>query len=261
MNIVLIGAGNVGSYFISRIIDCNNFSEKIVLQIYSRNINAIKKQVALFDIEVVDKIEEINKSADFYLFMLSDDIISDFVSKMEPTNAVFIHSSGSLPINIFQKKTSNFGALYPFQTFSKNKIPTYYDIPIFIEASNSETYEQIKQLTEILKFNKLTKVDEKTRNTIHIAGIFANNFTNHCVYLAEKILMENNIKKDILLALIEETYEKLKNNDAEHSQTGPALRNNKKIIENHLKLLKNDNEMYDIYNAITNSILKTYHNG
>jgi hypothetical protein len=42
-------------------------------------------------------------------------------------------------------------------------------------------------------------------------------------------------------------------------QTGPAIRNDKKVIKKHLKLLENNPEYYKLYKFVSESIINKYH--
>jgi hypothetical protein len=54
--------------------------------------------------------------------------------------------------------------------------------------------------------------------------------------------------------IINETVKKIKNKNPGEVQTGPAIRNDKNIIKQHLKLLKKYPSYKKIYKDITSSI-------
>ena len=70
---------------------------------------------------------------------------------------------------------------------------------------------------------------------------------------ADDILQKSNIDFNLLQPLIRQTIKKIEKYSPKNVQTGPAKRNDKKIIESHLQSLeKNQQELYKI---ITNSII------
>ena len=60
---------------------------------------------------------------------------------------------------------------------------------------------------------------------------------------------------DLLKPLIKNTFEKVKNNHPKDVQTGPAIRKDYLIIEKHLKLLEESDDLKIIYSNISNHII------
>ena len=85
-----------------------------------------------------------------------------------------------------------------------------------------------------------------------MSAVFVNNFTNHLFKIGHDICTENNIPFQILQPLIQETVTKLETLSPEQAQTGPAIRNDKTTIKNHLELLNEHQQ--NIYKTITKSI-------
>ena len=71
--------------------------------------------------------------------------------------------------------------------------------------------------------------------------------------IAHKITKKNNIDFDILKPLIQETANKILLLDPTKAQTGPARRNDRDTINEHLKLLKND-DYKNLYKTFTQLI-------
>lgn len=257
-SIVILGVGNLSMHLIKALIH----KGLNIVQIYNRNIDKVKNiiQENNYLCEITDEINNINKNADIYFFTLSDNVISEITDKIGKINGISIHCSGSVPISVFQKITNNYACFYPFQTFSnieKYNI-NFSEIPIFIESNNKEAEKKLIELS--LELNcKYYITDEKKRNNIHLSGIFASNFANHCIAIAQDILLENNISIDILNSLLEQSYKKLSIISAKEAQTGPARRNDFNIIDKHLSLLKNKISRYEIYKLLSKSIKEKYH--
>jgi hypothetical protein len=93
---------------------------------------------------------------------------------------------------------------------------------------------------------------------LHIAAVFAGNYTNLMYSIADEILTGNNLPYSALHPLIAETAKKaiaLKPNDV---QTGPARRNDKSTIQKHLKLLEKQPDIALIYQHLADTIIKKY---
>ena len=90
------------------------------------------------------------------------------------------------------------------------------------------------------------------RAKVHLAAVFACNFTNHLYTIAENILKEANLPFSDLLPLIDETTQKVHTLSPKEAQTGPAIRHDDKIITKHLSQLNNREKA--IYQLLTESI-------
>jgi hypothetical protein len=88
----------------------------------------------------------------------------------------------------------------------------------------------------------------------HVSGTVANNFSNHMIVAAEKILEKNKIDKNLIKPLIFETFKKLKRTSAIDAQTGPAIRNDKVTIDKHIDHLS-ENDFLNLYKLITKNIM------
>jgi predicted short-subunit dehydrogenase-like oxidoreductase (DUF2520 family) len=253
-SVIICGSGNV-AFHLARAFSSAGI---LIKQIYSRNTSSGNELADIAKCGFTNNLLKIETDADAYVFAMNDSANTE-VAKLIKTkdNAIFLHTAGSLSMNIFQNKTKNYGVFYPFQTFSKDIDLDFSRIPICIEASNSQTLIAIIALAEKLSC-KFYEIDEDKRKTLHLAGVFACNFMNHCVFLGEEILKSEGIPHDLLKPLLEQSFSKLLDSGAYSSQTGPALRNDKISIEKHLEYLQNDKNLSDIYNLLSSSIYKTY---
>ena len=100
--------------------------------------------------------------------------------------------------------------------------------------------------------------DSERRRTIHLAGVFVNNFTNHLYALGREIVAEEGLDFEVLRPLIAETAAKaLDSGNPAAVQTGPARRGDREVIERHLAILGKESTKGKIYNEITSSIWET----
>lgn len=103
-------------------------------------------------------------------------------------------------------------------------------------------------------------MDDENRKILHIAAVFSNNFVNHLFSISKKLTLQKNIKFEYLIPLIKETLEKIiGGEDPDLMQTGPAVRNDVKVINEHLKQLQSTPDYMEIYRVITNDILSKKH--
>jgi predicted short-subunit dehydrogenase-like oxidoreductase (DUF2520 family) len=143
--------------------------------------------------------------------------------------------------------------MYPVQTFTKDRQIDFKHIPFCIEGSDAATAKKILTLAKSVSQN-VVKLNSHQRLKVHLAAVFANNFTNHLFTISEKILRKEKIPFDILHELIATTAVNVWNDSPSKAQTGPAMRGDKKIIEEHLKMLSGEKEIQELYKLITKSI-------
>ena len=226
ISVVIIGKGNVGIHLYKAFLNADGIR---VNQINSRDLENVP-------------------TADVTIIAVSDDAIAEVSSKVK--NSFVVHTSGSVSMNSLKNKTDR-GVFYMLQTFSKNKEVDFSEVPFCLEAENNEKYLFLEKLAKSIG-NNVYQIDSKQRKAIHVAAVFVNNFTNHMYKMGNDICIEHQVPFEILQPLIEETAIKVKTLLPEKAQTGPAIRNDKKTIKNHLDLL--NNKQKEIYTIITKSI-------
>ena len=80
---------------------------------------------------------------------------------------------------------------------------------------------------------------------------------NHLFARAKEISDSQNIPFDYFLPLIDETVQKIHEIEPKSAQTGPAVRNDQRVLQLHEALIK-DEEHLKIYKTINESIKKMY---
>jgi len=248
MNITFIGSGNV-AWHLSDILQKNNHN---IVEIWSKSEKNAKLLAAKLNCSIISDLNVL-KSTDLIIISVKDDFIIDVLNKIEDFNIPIVHTSGSVGIDIFQNR-DNFGIFYPVQSFNKNIDVDFNEIPICIEANNSKLEKTLLNLANSIS-NSVHLLNSKQREQLHIAAVFASNFTNHMISISEKILNSNKMSFDLLKPLIKNTFEKIKNNPPKDVQTGPAIREDYLIIEKHLKLLEESDDLKIIYSNISNHII------
>ncbi|PIE49556.1 MAG: hypothetical protein CSA39_02015 [Flavobacteriales bacterium] len=248
ISVILIGTGNVAHHFIKAFYKSNKVN---LVQVYGRNQEALES--IPFSVPTTNNLKLL-ADADVFLMAISDDAIKELTRNFPFKNKLLVHTSGTQPLESVQN-TNRKGVFYPLQTFSKNKSVNFSDIPICIEANNTADERLLMHLAKSIS-NTVHIVDSAKRKYLHLAAVFANNFTNYCYALANEICNENQLDFKMLLPLIQETAQKVTNLSPLAAQTGPARRNDKKTIAAHLNLLDSDKK--EIYKQLTKAIQYTY---
>lgn len=249
ISVVLLGAGNVAYHFYNAF---KNAEGVTISQWYNRTTqNIIKYQN---EVDICKNINEL-KEADIYLIAVSDDAIAKLSSKLPFTDKLVVHTSGSLNVHELDRKNRR-GVFYPLQTFSKDVEIDFKNVPICLEVIDKSDFKTLKQLAEEIH-SPSYRISTEQRQTLHLAAVYVNNFTNQLYRIAHEITDIKNINFDILKPLILETAKKIQNVSPYMAQTGPAKRGDKKTIKKHLKLL--EDEMHkDIYTLLTKAIQDTH---
>ncbi|WP_234109494.1 MULTISPECIES: Rossmann-like and DUF2520 domain-containing protein [Chryseobacterium] len=248
MKIVIIGSGNV-AYHLAKAF-CQNKIE--VSQIFGRNENDLKSisdelQIPFSTTKLAD--------ADLYLISVKDDSVAEVSKIISKENCLAAHTSGSLPKEILVGNYRKAG-FYPLQTFSRSKELDYSKIPFFVEAENRDDSELLQNLA--LKISKnVMESDYENRKYIHLTAVFSCNFVNHLFARAKEISDSQNIPFDYFLPLIDETVSKIHHMEPKLAQTGPAVRNDERVLMVHEALI-NDDEHLKIYRTMNESIKKMY---
>ena len=127
------------------------------------------------------------------------------------------------------------------------------NVPLFIEASERQLMRNvIRPLAELLS-SPVYEINSDTREYLHIAGVFANNFSNAMYAIAAEQLKKANLPFSVLLPLIEQTADKIRQLPPHEAQTGPARRGDMKTIEWHLSRLEGEEK--EIYRLLTDYII------
>ncbi|MDR0829285.1 MAG: DUF2520 domain-containing protein [Prevotellaceae bacterium] len=247
--VVIIGSGNVARSLAHALPYCGCAVE----QIFSRNLLSAESLALEIGSDFTDDFEKISTDADFYIYAVSDDALRVVAEQVKAKSGIHLHTSGSVEMNVFEGKKENFGVLYPFQTFSKQKLADFKNIPIFIEANSQKNLDIIFDFAKNIS-NNVLKINSLQRKEIHLAGVFACNFSNFFYSIADDILRKNGLPFEIILPLIEESVQKLHFISPKEAQTGPAVRGDKKIIGEHLKMLADNKDLCEIYRLISGYI-------
>ena len=244
--IVIIGSGNVASHMFIALKDIGDVE---IVQCYNRRGLALSTEESAVH-QVVSDIKQLAK-ANLYILAISDDAIAEVSSEIPEGDHLVVHTSGSVSINSINNKHRR-GVFYPLQSFSKNKDVDFTKVPFCLEAEHKEDLNIIKKIASSLS-PKVYEISSEQRKMLHVAAVFANNFSNYMFTIAKEKCDQNDIPFEILHPLIIETAEKALTLSPEKSQTGPAIRNDLKTIERHLSQIS-DVEHKKIYKVITEAI-------
>lgn len=249
MNISLIGAGNLATRLGTALAakGCN------FLQVYSRTDFSAGKLAEALNCEPITDFKQVSPFADLYICMLKDDVLPTALPQINFGKGLVVHTAGSLPMHILSEYTSDYGVIYPLQTFSKQREVDFSEVPFFIEAVLPESLEKIRDLVSKLS-DKIIASNFDQRKQLHLAAVFANNFVNYLYSIAENLVKEQHLDFKYLLPLIEETAHKVQTLAPDQAQTGPAVRCDRAVMDKHLELLKGHPDWRSLYENMSKGI-------
>lgn len=256
---VVLGTGNVAYSLVPQLIKAGIN----VRQIYGRNI-AHAQEIANLCKQLIRENKEITVTnskgnilaqADLYIITVADDAIATICQSVNKHRGLWVHTSGSVPKEILSSVSDTYGVIYPMQTFTKGIPVDLKNVPIFVEGSSEIIENQLINIASRLS-EKVKVADSDTRKRIHAAAVFACNFVNYLWINAKEVLETTGNDIEILFPLIQETWDKIHKISPLEAQTGPARRGDRRVIEEHLRLLPENQRV--IYEFLSSQIMKLY---
>ncbi len=255
-SVSFVGAGNL-AWHLAPALDNAGFS---VHEVYSRNPTHAEALVErLYDADVKATLDFSTSTSNVFFIVTPDDAIKGIAQEIIlPEDAVLVHTSGSrLLSDLGFAATRNVGVFYPLQTFSKERKVEFNEIPVFVECENQTTEDLLMAMAKGIT-KSVYKIGYDERKALHVAAVFAANFTNHMLLLAQEIMKENSLSYDWLKPLIAEMITKSLAIGPENAQTGPARRGDFETLDKHLEFLHDNESTGELYKIISQDIVDRY---
>lgn len=249
-SISFIGAGNVAASLAVGFKSCG----LTINEIWSRQIANAELLAAKTNASVCKDIGNINKNVDLIVISVKDDVLLNVLEQLPQNLISIVHTSGSLDMKKLKNCSNNIGVLYPLQSFTKNENINWLDVPICVETNSDLFTDKLFELGKLLS-KQVEYINSTQRIQLHIAAIFANNFSNYLYSLAYNIVTKQHLPFSLLLPLIKETTNRLNTNDPFLMQTGPAKRNDLALIKKHIELLKGNQNAKEVYGFLSDAIV------
>ncbi len=209
----------------------------------------------LLDCAYTTSLEDVTAEAELYIVSVKDAVLQDLIPVLVKRNpqALFVHTAGSMPQSVWEGHAVRYGVLYPMQTFSKQRPVDFAEVPFFVEACMADDLHLLKELASTLS-PKVYEATSEQRRYLHIAAVFACNFTNHMYAVCAHLLSAQHLPFEAMLPLIDETARKVHHLSPVEAQTGPACRYDVNVIERHLEMLASEPELAAMYEQISKNI-------
>ena len=235
MKIVIIGRGRLATNLEHALLSAGHE----VVSINSRTLEALPEEADVFVIAVKDAALV--------------DVIRAATKGRE--NQLFVHTAGSMPMDLFAGLTAHYGVFYPMQTFSKERLVDFNDISLFLEANDQTSMERLKMLAASLTTH-VYELDSEGRKHLHLAAVFACNFVNHCYALSAEVLAAKGLPFSVMQPLVDETARKIHELAPVDAQTGPAVRGDQNVMQMQAAMLAENPNVQHIYEVLSNDIMR-----
>lgn len=249
--VVIIGAGHV-AYHLA--IGFHRIGVQVV-QIVNRSKKNGSRLAEKVGARYIPDIRMVDQHADLYLIAVTDAAISLVCEPVFFNQGVLVHTSGSVDMTVLQPFSHHTGVFYPLQTFRNNRKIRWKEIPLCIEGNTPQTIKSLDHLARQLSHQVYT-LSSAQRKILHLTAVFAGNFTNFMYSIAEDLLQKNNLPFELVKPLIKQTTRNIHHSGLFHLQTGPAIREEHQVIEEHLKMLAEHENYKEIYDVISKSIIE-----
>ncbi|MEG0483535.1 MAG: F420-dependent NADP oxidoreductase [Acinetobacter sp.] len=255
MRISFIGSGRVAHHLAKQL-----SKQHQIVQIYSRRFEHAQHLAEQCDAQAIQNYAQFDNHIDLLIIAVSDQAIADVIGNVASylENVLVVHTSGSTHLNVLSQQHDRSGVFYPLQTFSLEREIDWLNTPLFVEATKTEDLDILTTLANSLS-NRVYSYNSAQRLSLHLAAVFACNFSNYCYDMAKQVVDAEQVDFSLLYPLILETAKKVTHNDPKIMQTGPAIRGDHNILNMHMNMLKDARreDLKELYQSLSLGIQKS----
>lgn len=238
MRITLIGAGRVAHH----LAQAWSIQHEIV-QVFSRSMSKAQALADNIQAQAIDDLSLLNSNIDLAIIAISDGAIAATMKMVHAyiPNVLCVHTSGSTDMAVLSQYHRRCGVFYPLQTFSFESHIAWDNTPLLIEAAHADDQQILLNLAQSLS-QRVYVYDSSQRLSLHLAAVFACNFSNYCYDLAKQVVDARGVDFALLAPLMLETAHKATQHAPHTVQTGPARRHDVGVLNMHQDLLTQLNQ-------------------
>jgi len=255
VNITIIGAGNAGWHLATGLADAGHR----IVQVFSRQISRANLLANKTRSKPVTDFSLISSGSDLYILAVPDSVIQSTALQLAssiPADSIVVHCSGASPADLLVSAFRRSGVFWPPQTLSVNRPHRWSGAPICISSSDEGVLSILIDIAADLGAS-VHILTEAQRKALHLAAVFVNNFTNHCLTAGHDICREAGVDFSILHPIALQTIEGALAADPATLQTGPASRGDEVTLGTHQAYLHRHLPHWErLYQALSESILR-----
>jgi len=249
--IAIIGTGNV-AHVLGRVL---KRSGNRLTMVVGRTGEKAERLAFELGCKWSERMSDIPEETEVILIAVTDDAIADVASELYRPGTVVAHTSGSMPMEVLGDCSDRLGVFYPLQTLHRDVKVDFRQVPLCIEGNSNWNEGLLMEIARSISDN-VQLINSEQRRMVHLAAVFACNFSNHCYAMADEILMRHGVSLDILRPLIRQTAENVQHGRPVDVQTGPAKRKDLSVMAEHHSLLERlDPDLTVIYKLMSKRIM------
>ena len=195
---------------------------------------------------------DIDVAADYALMAVRDEVVFPLIEQL-PSHLTPVHFSGAL------RNPDKGGVIWCAQSIQPNNPEHVGTIPMVITANDEAEQEALTALAGRIS-NQLYPTTEEKRQKGHLTAVFAVNFTNHALAVAQELAKQAELPWDWFVPMIEAMSQGAIDGNAFERQTGPGIRREEAIIRSQLESLQGHPAWQKFYEAATASIQHLHDN-
>jgi predicted short-subunit dehydrogenase-like oxidoreductase (DUF2520 family) len=187
---------------------------------------------------------------------VSDHALPEIGLLLARYKGLVIHTAGSQPFDVFDYPNS--AVLWPLFSIQPETEAGNADIPLIIDMDPDQGGLRLDKVLNNLP-NKIIALNFEARRRLHLAAVFANNFSNHMQAIAEEWCLEHRLPFSLILPMLQDQVRALASASPVLLQTGPARRGDENTMALHRQMLGHSHpEWALLYEAISRSIENRY---
>ncbi len=253
MKVVIIGSGNTATVMGGRIASAGH----TILQVMARRDAAAAALAGEWGSAYTTQWAGILRTADLYIFALSDTALTGVGPALQLPEKLVVHTSGAVAAGVLKSVSDRYGVLYPLQSLRKEMRP-FPEFPLLIDAGDPADLSLLETFAGSIA-RQVQRADDSQRLKLHTAAVVVNNFSNYLYTLAADFCRQEGVDFSLLLPLILETAQRLERYPPQEAQTGPAIRGDAGTMDRHLDILKNYDNIKELYGVFSAQIEAYYH--
>lgn len=250
--ITLIGSGNVATWIAQRLQGNPRFP---ITQVFSRHLEHAQTLADLLNAEAIEDIRKLNPDNQIFIFALADKAYDEILPLLPFKLPLAFTTSGTVSCQCLKDYAEQYGVIYPLQTFTKSQDMRALEVPLCLESDFAGEHKTL--MWELARELSPTcyEVSEAQRAKMHVAAVFACNFSNAMYQIAYKLLKENGLPFEILLPVLRQTVEKVSQMTPAEAQTGPAVRGDVNVMRAQISTLSDD-RLKELYRLVSELIME-----
>lgn len=249
--LVILGTGNVAHALGKSLRE----SGRTVLQVWGRKEDAAKKLGIFLQVPYTTQLEEMNDHADAYIICVKDDAIAEVAAQFPFINKPLIHTAGTVGLDVLSSNTRFPAVWWVMQSIQKNT--SLVGAPSIIDYEDKEMVEPMQDLAGILR-GDVVRLRLEQRRQLHLTAVMLANFSQ---YLGGKVMeyaKKNELPAYLLYPLMRNVLHQVMEGNALGHLTGPARRNDEKVLRQQMQLLEQENDLHEIYSLFSRQIIDLY---